>query len=169
MATPASPNPPDARRSHPVRIRHIRSAEEEAAVEATEQGGPRRSLPLRWTGTLVLVPLLVAPVAALVSYGQSDARTLLISFLGGVNIVTFAVYWLDKRSAIKGQWRFAESGLHGFALAGGWPAALAAQQLFRHKVAKPGFQLVFWIIVTVHQMAALDALTGWNWLARLFR
>jgi uncharacterized membrane protein YsdA (DUF1294 family) len=42
-------------------------------------------------------------------------------------------------------WRTQESKLHLVALLGGWPGALLAQDLFRHKSRKAQFQVVFWI------------------------
>ncbi len=54
-------------------------------------------------------------------------------------------YAADKRAAMKGRWRIPESNLHLLALAGGWPGAMFAQQLFRHKTVKRSFRAVFWI------------------------
>ncbi|WP_313915071.1 cold shock and DUF1294 domain-containing protein [Tahibacter sp.] len=61
------------------------------------------------------------------------------------SVVTFLVYALDKRAARLGRWRVEEGTLHAFALAGGWPGALLAQQFLRHKSAKVQFLIVFWI------------------------
>jgi uncharacterized membrane protein YsdA (DUF1294 family) len=35
-------------------------------------------------------------------------------------------------------------------LVGGWPGALLAQQVFRHKTRKLSYQVVFWTIVVLH-------------------
>ena len=43
-------------------------------------------------------------------------------------------------------------------LLGGWPGALLAQQLLRHKTKKTSYQGVFWLIVLVHQVYWLDQL-----------
>ena len=67
-------------------------------------------------------------------------------------------YGLDKDKAKRGEWRTAESMLHLLELAGGWPGALIAQQLFRHKNRKPGYQVLFWLIVALH-------LGVWTWMA----
>jgi uncharacterized membrane protein YsdA (DUF1294 family) len=40
--------------------------------------------------------------------------------------------------------------LHLFALAGGWPGALIAQRLLRHKTKKQSFQVVFWATVALN-------------------
>jgi uncharacterized membrane protein YsdA (DUF1294 family)/cold shock CspA family protein len=61
-----------------------------------------------------------------------------------MSMATFIVYYGDKRAAAKGAWRVAESTLHGLALACGWPGALLAQSILRHKSSKPRFQRLFW-------------------------
>lgn len=68
--------------------------------------------------------------------------------------VTFLVYGLDKRRAIRGGRRFRERTLHWLELAGGWPGALAGQVAFRHKWRKTSFMVVFTAI-------ALGHLAGW--------
>ncbi|MFL5359320.1 DUF1294 domain-containing protein [Archangium sp.] len=68
------------------------------------------------------------------------------------SLLTYFLYWQDKRSALRGAWRTPEAQLHLFELLGGWPGALIAQQVFRHKTRKVSFQVVFWIIVLVHQV-----------------
>ena len=46
------------------------------------------------------------------------------------SLLTFFLYWRDKHSALKDRWRTPETTLHLFQLAGGWPGALLAQQVF---------------------------------------
>ncbi|MFS8979820.1 DUF1294 domain-containing protein [Cupriavidus necator] len=43
--------------------------------------------------------------------------------------------------------------MHLFALCGGWPGALAAQHLLRHKYRKRAFQVKFWGTVAVNVVA----------------
>jgi len=66
------------------------------------------------------------------------------------SLITFLTYALDKSAARKGSWRTAESTLHGLALACGWPGALLAQQVLRHKSAKAEFRTVFWATVILN-------------------
>lgn len=75
---------------------------------------------------------------------------------GGVSLVLFVMYWIDKRAAQGGGQRTAEKTLHLFELCCGWPGALMAQQVFRHKTRKGSYQFVFWLAV----LANLGAL-GW--------
>ncbi|OWQ93016.1 hypothetical protein CDN99_00460 [Roseateles aquatilis] len=71
-------------------------------------------------------------------------------FYMAMSLATFIVYALDKRAARLGQWRVKEATLHGLALLCGWPGALLAQHLLRHKSAKPGFRRVFWLSVVLN-------------------
>lgn len=61
--------------------------------------------------------------------------------------IAFIAYTFDKSAAKNDRWRVKENTLHFFALVGGWPGALAAQRLLRHKSRKQSFQVVFWITV----------------------
>ena len=54
--------------------------------------------------------------------------------------ITFFFYYVDKSSAQKGEWRTPENTLHLLALLGGWPGALIAQQILRHKSQKITFR-----------------------------
>ncbi len=69
---------------------------------------------------------------------------------GAVSSVTFIAYALDKARAVDTEWRVSENTLHFLELLGGWPGALFAQQCLRHKTAKPGYQVIFWLIVAAH-------------------
>jgi uncharacterized membrane protein YsdA (DUF1294 family) len=61
------------------------------------------------------------------------------------SVVSFLTYALDKSAARAGRWRTRESTLHLLALFGGWPGALLAQRVLRHKSSKRSFQVVFWM------------------------
>jgi uncharacterized membrane protein YsdA (DUF1294 family)/cold shock CspA family protein len=73
-----------------------------------------------------------------------------------MSIVTFGLYWADKRSALEDRRRVPENRLHLAELLGGWPGGLVAQQVFRHKTRKASFQVVFWVIVFAHQALWAD-------------
>lgn len=76
-----------------------------------------------------------------------------------MSLLAFALYAADKRRAARGEWRIGESTLHLVALLGGWPGALVAQQTLRHKRQKPGFMLIFWLIVALHAVMWMLILT----------
>jgi len=71
----------------------------------------------------------------------------ILAAYGGVSLVLFVMYWIDKRAAQRGAQRTAEKTLHLFELCCGWPGALMAQQVFRHKTRKGSYQFVFWLAV----------------------
>ncbi|MNL54487.1 hypothetical protein D3C87_1778260 [compost metagenome] len=77
---------------------------------------------------------------------------------GIVSVLAFLLYWSDKRKARADQRRTPENVLHALEFAGGWPGALLAQQVFRHKTRKVSFQVVFWLIVLLHQVFWIDQL-----------
>ena len=70
------------------------------------------------------------------------------------------MYGLDKRAALRGEWRASEASLHIVALLGGWPGALIAQSVFHHKTRKQPFHTIFWATVALNcvGLAALLAL-----------
>lgn len=67
-----------------------------------------------------------------------------------LSAVTLLVYALDKSAARRRQWRIPENLLHLLALLGGWPGALVAQRLLRHKTQKTSFRAVFWMTITAN-------------------
>lgn len=64
-----------------------------------------------------------------------------------MSVAAFIAYAHDKSAARENRWRTQESTLHMLGLAGGWPGALVAQQVFRHKRKKQSFREVFWVTV----------------------
>ncbi len=68
----------------------------------------------------------------------------------GASTLTFIAYAADKSAAQKGEWRTSEQTLHLLALAGGWPGAMLAQQMLRHKSSKQEFRSVFWVTVAIN-------------------
>ena len=66
-----------------------------------------------------------------------------------INVVTYAIYWLDKRAARRQGERVPEVVLLALGFGGGTLAAIAAQQIIRHKNRKRSFQLAFWAVTAV--------------------
>ena len=89
---------------------------------------------------LVLVVLDRAPALLMIPYV-------------GFSALLFALYRSDKSAAQRGARRVPEANLHLVALLGGWPGALVARRLFRHKTTKQPFRTVFWLTVLVNCMA----------------
>jgi uncharacterized membrane protein YsdA (DUF1294 family) len=69
---------------------------------------------------------------------------------GVASVLTFVAYGIDKRRAVRGDWRIRERTLHLMELAGGWPGALAGQAVFRHKRCKGAYMAVFGTIAVGH-------------------
>lgn len=71
-------------------------------------------------------------------------------YLLAINAATLIVFAIDKRRARRERWRTSERTLHVFELLGGWPAALAAVRLLRHKTRDRRYRLVQFAIVVLH-------------------
>ena len=96
----------------------------------------------------LLTVVFVAFVASAVFFGRLPFVVLGLYLVASA--IAFGAYALDKSAARNDQWRTQESTLHFFALVGGWPGALAAQRLLRHKSRKQSFQIVFWFTVALN-------------------
>ena len=70
------------------------------------------------------------------------------------SIVCFGAYALDKAAARAGRRRVPERRLLVLGLIGGWPGAIIAQRLLRHKTIKPAFRRAFVASVMVHLAAS---------------
>lgn len=71
----------------------------------------------------------------------------------GLSILSFAMYTADKRAAQANRWRTPENTLLLLGLIGGWPGAVVAQQLLRHKTKKLSFRTRFWSSVIINVIA----------------
>ena len=67
-----------------------------------------------------------------------------------LSLLTFIAYAMDKIKAHRNEWRIPEKTLHWLEFLGGWPGALIAQRVIRHKNKKTSFQVIFWVIVIIH-------------------
>lgn len=66
------------------------------------------------------------------------------------SLICFALYASDKRRARFGGWRISERTLLFWGFIGGWPGAIVAQQVLRHKTQKRSFRKAFWTTVVVN-------------------
>ncbi|MFH0998977.1 MAG: cold shock and DUF1294 domain-containing protein [Pseudomonadota bacterium] len=97
---------------------------------------------------LTLVFLFLVFIAGAVFFHKLPR--LILGIYLGASCVAFLAYWTDKSAARNDRWRTQESTLHIFGLIGGWPGALVAQRLLRHKTQKQPFQATFWVTVVVN-------------------
>jgi len=103
-----------------------------------------RAAPGRRASPIPIFALVAGILVAGALYGAHRASVAIgIGYLAGINFAALALYGYDKAVAGGPRTRVPEVVLHGVALLGGSPAALAGQLLFRHKTAKPSFQLAF--------------------------
>jgi len=68
----------------------------------------------------------------------------------GLSVITWIAYAIDKSAAQNDRWRTKESTLHMLSLVGGWPGALVAQRLLRHKSKKEAFRNAFRVTVVLN-------------------
>lgn len=74
-----------------------------------------------------------------------------------INVVTFAMFAIDKSAAQRGEWRISESTLLLTAFMGGSIGAISAQWILRHKTRKQPFGVMLNTIAAM-QLLALGAL-----------
>ena len=67
-----------------------------------------------------------------------------------INTLAFALFGIDKRRAVAGEWRIRETTLIGTALAGGWLGAKAGQRRYRHKTRKQPFAKLLNLVGVLH-------------------
>ena len=106
----------------------------------------------------IFLLVCAAPLLGAVLLWHRGETVLPLAAYGVVSVLAFVLYWRDKRQAQTEGRRTPENILHAVELAGGWPGALIAQQVFRHKTRKVSYQVLFWAIVLLHQVFWLDQL-----------
>jgi len=116
----------------------------------------KRSSPVR--GRRLFPALLVGVVffIGLAILAPASEWRWFVGFYALMSAISFSLYGLDKRSSTRGGWRTSEARLHLIELLGGWPGALLAQRVFRHKTRKMSFLVVFYLATAVNL-----AVLGW--------
>ena len=112
---------------------------------------------------LAFVALCLLPIGGALKTGLLEGGWLLGLFYLVASLICAGLYWHDKRQALVRGQRIPEKVLHLSELLGGWPGALVAQQVWRHKTRKLSYQVVFWLIVLVHQVVWVDVLFLGQW------
>ena len=75
--------------------------------------------------------------------------TAVLAYLAFVNLISFAVFLIDKRQARRGLHRLSERSLLVLCLVGGSIGAFAGMLLMRHKTHKRWFQMQFQSILAL--------------------
>jgi uncharacterized membrane protein YsdA (DUF1294 family)/cold shock CspA family protein len=108
--------------------------------------------PARWGMATVLAIPIFALIFTVVMVAWRPPIAFGLVYIGA-SLVAYIAYALDKSAAVRGQWRTPEKTLHTLALVGGWPGALLAQQVLRHKSSKAEFRWFFWTTVVLNVAA----------------
>lgn len=131
-------------------------------VEGRDERNRRRALRVWYAapgraGNMKAGGVLLASTAVVLFFAllaglavQEPTRAVLVAICGVFSIAAFVLYGVDKSAARQGIRRTPESTLHTIALLGGWPGALIARQVFRHKTVKQPFRTIFWGTVAVN-------------------
>lgn len=116
------------------------------APQSRRRQSPRVESAAPWT---LLRVIAIPAFAALYWYVSShwSVKPVVALAYALASTIAFMAYALDKSAAIQSRWRVSESTLHFLGLACGWPGALIAQQLLRHKTSKRSFLATFWVTV----------------------
>jgi len=104
-----------------------------------------------WVFSTVFAVIFLASIFILSLIGIAPFWSLFVYLF--MSAMTIIFYYLDKSAAQNGEWRIQESTLHLLALFCGWPGALVAQQLLRHKSIKKPFRMFFWGTVAMNSFA----------------
>ncbi|WP_299002107.1 DUF1294 domain-containing protein [uncultured Shewanella sp.] len=67
-----------------------------------------------------------------------------------MSLVTFCAFAIDKSAARKSKWRTKERTLHLLSLLCGWPGALIAQKILRHKTKKQPFKKWLYFVIFIN-------------------
>ena len=133
------------------------------ANEVRFLAGPRSASLMRQISKLdIAVPIALAigflvALAALAAIGWLEISWLALYY--SMSVITYDVYARDKTAAQNAIWRTPEWALHLMSLVGGWPGALIAQVLLRHKTLKLSFLIRYWFTVIVN-FIALGVIVG---------
>ena len=106
---------------------------------------------------ICLATLFLAVICGLAARGMLPLAVPAVYVIASV--AAGVAYGIDKSAAQRGAWRTPERTLHVLALMGGWPGAVVAQKVFRHKSRKLSFRFAFWATIALN----CGALVLWLW------
>jgi uncharacterized membrane protein YsdA (DUF1294 family)/cold shock CspA family protein len=131
------------------------------------ESDPRRNAIVVDVLLVILAILFLTAITALVVRDLLPPPVLAVYVC--VSLLTFIVYRFDKSAAEFNDWRTPEIHLHTLSILGGWPGAIIAQRLLRHKSKKQSFQVIFWATVVLNAtlLAALLSPAGKHFLRSL--
>jgi uncharacterized membrane protein YsdA (DUF1294 family)/cold shock CspA family protein len=132
------------------RARNVELARAPLAARALPRS--RTDPPAEWgTASLLAIPAFLIVYAAV--YFLWRVPIWFSAFYLVASLICFFAYAIDKSAAVAGRRRISESTLLTIGLIGGWPGAIVAQQVLRHKSSKASFRSAFWGTVVVNMAA----------------
>lgn len=136
-----------------------------AATTTTTSAAPRQrraaEFPAQWgTASLFALPAFLLVYLAVAVIWRVPGWV--AALYAGASVVCALVYAIDKSAAVAGRWRVSESTLHTLSLVGGWPGALVAQQVLRHKSNKATFRAAFWVTVLANVVGFVAIHSPWG-------
>jgi uncharacterized membrane protein YsdA (DUF1294 family) len=125
-----------------------------APAGTVRRGGGRRSV-----GSYLVLGAFAALLLALVLAWSLPPWVPAVYL--AVSLVTAVVYAVDKSAARGGRRRISERTLLTLGLLCGWPGAILAQQLLRHKTTKASFRSSFSLTVVANILALVVLASPW--------
>lgn len=121
-----------------------------------------RPLPAALSWVVLIVFVIVFAVTVMLR----DVPLWLPAVYAFMSLVTFIAYARDKSAARRDRRRVPEQTLLTLGFIGGWPGALVAQQVLRHKTRKRTFRRAFWarVVLNIVLLTVIVVVTGlWGW------
>lgn len=100
-----------------------------------------------------MINLIISPIFLLLLAFFSLAGELSIFFFylySCMSLITFGFFAFDKHASIQSKSRISEKTLFLLITFSGWPGALLAQTLLRHKSAKLSFIKLSWCLILLN-------------------
>lgn len=75
-----------------------------------------------------------------------------LAYLICINICSFILFGIDKKKAVKSQWRISEASLLVVSILGGAIGSLIGMVIFKHKLSKKIFYIGIPLIIIVNKL-----------------
>lgn len=141
---------------HWVQIEKKKEKEISGARERGEPVDVDDSPPSTFRRDIGGVVWFLAVMGLIIMWGngvQSDGEAVVRLYFTSMvvsSVIALLVYWSDKKKAQADGWRTPERDLHFWEMLGGWPGAMVAREVFRHKYKKRSFLIQSRYIIFCH-------------------
>jgi uncharacterized membrane protein YsdA (DUF1294 family)/cold shock CspA family protein len=120
------------------------------AANATLAGDKRKEKSAQQASTTNIIFATGFLVAIALSVVLGGLPFIVLAAYGAASLITFLAYAVDKSAAKRRAWRTPENTLLLLGLVGGWPGALIAREVLRHKSKKSSFRIQLWVTVLMN-------------------